>query len=598
MGKLYRLSGSIQPSKLMSFPYQYLKIHGVFLFMALLSLFANKAGAENPLLTPFEKSGNQSTASYEEGISYYKELAVMYPSIEMVNMGLTDAGYPLHLVSWQADRSDKSRLRLLIMNAIHPGEPDGVDASMILLRNIINGTIDPELTDNLSLYIIPYYNIGGTLNRGSFTRINQNGPEEKGFRGNARNYDLNRDFIKMDTRNAWSFADLFHQIDPDLFIDTHTSNGADYQYTITCLETHPDQLGGKLGNFLSEELRPAIFRNMASGPFDICPFVNVYSQPPDKGFSKFLDGPHYSTGYTALFNTIGFMAETHMLKPFEDRVFATYHFLKSVIEESIHRKALIQEFRKEDRAFWMNREKYILSWTPDLSNPDMILFRGYEAEEKMSEITGQPRLYYNRSRPYEKEIPYYARLVEGISVPVPRAYLVPFAWKEVIERLAANQIEIDTVKKDSHLKVESYRILSYDTYDSPYEGHYPHYNTEVSKSESYIMASPGDYIIYTRQKGIRYILETLEPSARDSFFNWNFFDSILMRKEGFSSYVFEDLAPALIENQPWIADSLAFKRRYDQDFAQNGRAQLDYIYSHSLYAENSYMQYPIYRLTE
>jgi hypothetical protein len=31
------------------------------------------------------------------------------------------------------------------------------------------------------------------LNRNSTSRTNQNGPEEYGFRGNARNFDLNRD---------------------------------------------------------------------------------------------------------------------------------------------------------------------------------------------------------------------------------------------------------------------------------------------------------------------------------------------------------------------------------------------------------------------
>ena len=70
------------------------------------------------------------------------------------------------------------------------------------------------------------------LNRNSTTRTNQNGPESYGFRGNARNYDLNRDFIKSDTKNAKTFAQIFHLVQPDVFIDNHVSNGADYQYIL------------------------------------------------------------------------------------------------------------------------------------------------------------------------------------------------------------------------------------------------------------------------------------------------------------------------------------------------------------------------------
>ena len=102
------------------------------------------------------------------------------------------------------------------------------------------------------IVIIPVYNVGGALNRGSYSRANQNGPEAYGFRGNARNLDLNRDFIKCDSRNARSFNRLFNQWKPDVFVDTHTSNGADYQYVMTLISTQKDRLGGALGEFLTQ----------------------------------------------------------------------------------------------------------------------------------------------------------------------------------------------------------------------------------------------------------------------------------------------------------------------------------------------------------
>ena len=94
-----------------------------------------------------------------------------------------------------------------------------------------------------SWVFIPQYNVGGASRRNCCTRANQDGPEGYGFRGNAANLDLNRDFIKMDSRNAEAFVALFRAMDPDVFVDTHTSNGADYPYTMTLITTQEDKAG-------------------------------------------------------------------------------------------------------------------------------------------------------------------------------------------------------------------------------------------------------------------------------------------------------------------------------------------------------------------
>jgi hypothetical protein len=292
--------------------------------------------------TTFETSNGTQTPEYSEVISYYEQLAKAYPEINMQAIGETDSGNPLHIVTLNPDKAfdfseiRKSKRILMVNNGIHPGESDGIDATMMLFRDIVQGKID--MPRNTVLVAIPIYNIGGSLNRNTGTRANQNGPEEYGFRGNARNFDLNRDFIKSDTKNARAFAQIYHLVQPDVFIDNHVSNGADYQYTLTHLFTQHNKLGGELGNYLHTVMHPKLDRKLTEKDWDITPYVNVFNSTPEKGFSQFMDSPRYSTGYTTLFNTLGMMLETHMLKPYKLRVEGTY---EKTLENLIKKKETI-----------------------------------------------------------------------------------------------------------------------------------------------------------------------------------------------------------------------------------------------------------------
>ncbi|HEX6916149.1 MAG TPA: M14 family zinc carboxypeptidase, partial [Chitinophagaceae bacterium] len=256
----------------------------IFLLSFFLSAF-NLLGQD--FQTPFEKSNENETATYFQCIEFYKKLAARYSAVITIRTcGLTDAGYPLHLVIFNSagklNRSQwKEDLRILINNGIHPGEPDGIDASMMLIRDAASGKI--KIPANVVLAVIPVYNIGGALNRNSFSRVNQEGPVSYGFRGNAQNLDLNRDFTKCDSRNAQSFAEIFHFIDPEIFVDNHVSDGADYQHTMTLLTTQHNKLGGPIGNYLHEVFEPAIYSNMEKKNWPLTPYVNFYSADPDKG---------------------------------------------------------------------------------------------------------------------------------------------------------------------------------------------------------------------------------------------------------------------------------------------------------------------------
>lgn len=572
----------------------------IVLVVFIFSCDSDRSEYSKDFTTIFEKSEGTETATYQETILFYLDLADTYKEISIQEIGESDSGKPLHLVTYNSDSEfDFDSMReekriILINNGIHPGESDGIDATMMLFRDLVKEKI--EVPKNTVLVTIPIYNIGGSLNRNSTTRTNQNGPQEYGFRGNARNYDLNRDFIKSDTKNARTFAQIFHLVQPDLFIDNHVSNGADYQYVITHLFTQHNKLGGKLGKFVHETMQPNIEKKMSKKDLDMTPYVNVFNQLPENGFSQYLDLPRYSTGYTALFNTLGLMVETHMLKPYNQRVGATYELMKSLLEFTEEQHETIAELRKDAWKYYKQKESYPLSWKVDTTRYTTLNFKGYEGVFSTSDITGSMRLRYDRTQPFTKEVIYQNYFKPKISVTIPKAYVIPQGWHHLIELLKLNKIETKKLEKDSIMTVESYKIDDYKTRKTPYEGHYQHFNTAVKTEIKQVKLMKGDFIVSTDQPGIRYLLETLEPQAPDSFFNWNFFDTILQRKEYFSPYVWEDKAKLMLAQNPKLKIEFNLKKTYDPAFAKNWYAQLIWLHQNSEHYEKSYLQYPVYRI--
>ncbi len=564
-------------------------------------LFGSIKAQKDKYLTPFEKEEN-TTATYEEAINFYKKLAKEYNQLQVNEIGMTDSGKPLHEVVISLDEDfdpaslkEKGKLVLMVNNAIHPGESCGVDASMMLVRDYLKNKKKRRQLNNVVLVVIPIYNIGGALNRNSTTRTNQNGPDSYGFRGNAKNLDLNRDFIKCDSRNARTFNQLFTKWNPDVFIDNHTSNGADYQYTITLIATEHSKMDPSLATYMNEQLLPRLYKDMAEQEWEMTPYV--YSNgTPDNGIAGFMDSPRYSSGYASLFNCISFIPETHMLKPYKDRVKSTYAFMDVMIDAMDADRLAMQAAREKAVKNTRYKFDFPLSWELDESKTEQVTFKGYEAAYKKSEVTGLDRLYYDKNKPYTKQIPYYNHYKASRTINRPMAYIIPQAYQGIADRLRWNGVEVQILGEDVEMDVQLYRIKDFKTTDYAYEGHYLHSQVEVDtiKKISWPFFE-GDFVVFTNQPSNRYIVETLEPQGVDSYFAWNFFDGILMQKEHFSAYVFEDLAAEYLKNDPDLKAKLEAKKLTDSDFAKNGRAQLDFIYKNTDHYERTHRVYPVAR---
>lgn len=553
-------------------------------------------------LTPFEEDKSRNTtATYQETINFYKELDAKYDQLQFLDCGPTDIGKNLNLVVLSRDKVfDPSEIRrankriLLINNGIHPGEPEGIDASMMLARDLLSKNTLPK---DVVICIIPVYNIDGMLNRGT-SRANQNGPESYGFRGNYQNLDLNRDFIKTDSKNSRSFQEIFNRWQPEVFVDNHTSNGADYQYVMTLIHPQKDKLDPILSEYVSNQMIPDLYDGMKSAGFEMIPYVNSIEETPDAGITGFLETQRYSTGYAALHNSIGFMPETHMLKPFSQRVESTYQFMSNVINIVQRDAKQIGENKREADEKIKRQAIFNLQWTLKKEDFSMLSFKGFEAKYKPSEVSGQSRLFYDRNVPFKKDIKIWDNYVPSVVTSRPVAYILPQAWSRVADLLELNGVEMQQLQSDTEIEVQTYYIEDYKSPAKPFEGHFLHTQVKVRPITHKLKYFAGDYVIYANQNQNRYIVESLEPQGVDSFFAWNFFDSILGQKEHYSAYVFEDEAAEMLNKDEALKLKFEAEKANDKELAKSTQAQLDWLYKNSRFYERTYLRYPIGKLTK
>ncbi len=566
-------------------------------FTVIISVLVYTAQAQ---LTPFELSKDKNyTATYAEVMSYYQKLAKQYPQMKLINYGTTDIGKPLTLVVLSRDKvfdpkliKQQNKRVLLINNGIHPGEPEGIDASMMLSRDLLKKNALPK---DVVICMIAVYNIDGCFNRG-LSRINQNGPRAYGFRGNYRNLDLNRDFIKCDSRNALAFELILNTWNPEVFLDNHTSDGADYQYVMTLIETQKDKQNPILAEYTSKTLSPELYRRMVKSGYEMTPYVESEDKSPDNGIVSFLETPRFATGYTAQHNIISYITETHMLKPFDKRVYATYDFMQNLIDIYERDAKLIGELKHKADEQVSKQQTFALNWELDTEHYDSLTFKGFTAGYKTSEVSGLQRLYYDRSKPYTKTIKYFDNYKVSATADKPVAYVIPQAWGKVIDLYKLNNVAIKRLSHDTTLNLQMYYIGDYKTGQRPYEGHYLHNNVKLNPVAMNVKFYAGDYVVYTNQPLNRYIVETLEPQGVDSFFAWNFFDSVLGEKEYFSDYVFEDVAADMLKNDPELKKKLDEEKQKDPKLAASAQAQLNFVYRNSPYFEKTYLRYPVGRL--
>jgi murein tripeptide amidase MpaA len=577
------------------------------LFLIAMSLISLTTMAQD-WETWYEKSDFLETANYDKTVAYCKQLAEYSSQIHYTKIGISPRNYEIPMLIVDRDGlttpeaiREKGRAILLFEAGIHPGESEGRDAGMILLRELCIEKKNTKLLDNVSLLFIPVFNVDGDHRFTPYSRINQNGPKEMGWRSTATNLNLNRDFMKADAPEMQDWLKMFNYWLPDFFIDSHTTDGADYQYVLTFAVETGGNMDKGLTKWQEEVYLPFVSEKMFNDDMPIFPYVSFRNwHDPRSGLRESVAPPMLSQGYTAIQNRPGLLIETHMLKPYKPRVESTYAMVKYTMEIMNKECNTLCELNKKADDFcssdlFRNEELAVRFYT-STKDSVMVDFLGVEYDIKHSDLTGGDWFVYYPDQPKTFKIPMFNTKLPAEKVKLPRAYLIPPEWIELINRLDLHGIEYERLKEDTWVEVESYKFKNYKWSPTPFEGRMMMQQFEMDTILENRLFVAGSVRVPTNQRTARVIAHILEPKAADSYLSWGFFNTTFERKEYVETYVMEPMARKMIAENPELEQEFKDWLKEHPEYKNNQWLQLFFFYEKTPYWDQQKDKYPIGRV--
>lgn len=581
------------------------KLFSILFFVTLVTGYSQ----DNPWMTYYEKSGFVKTPRYKETMEYCRELVSASNLIQLHPFGESAQGrlLPLLIIDKEGFSSPEKiraagRIILLIQACIHPGESEGKDAGLMLVRDIVLKKKYPGLLDHVSILFIPIFNVDGHERFGPYNRINQNGPEEMGWRVTSTNLNLNRDFLKADAPEMQNWLRMYNKWLPEFFIDIHTTDGADYQYVLTY---YIDTYGGMESN-LTDWSKGVFIKEWTSqlekSGYPVFPYVEFREwHNPQSGLTTGVAPPMLSQGYTTLKNRPGLLIETHMLKPYRQRVTATYESLVIALNILNKEYQILEELVNKADTLTASDEfrtkKFPLSFKTVMTDSTMIDFKGIRYSKINSELTGDAWYKYGTAKE-TMSIPLFDKTEPKDLVQLPEAYIIPVEWRSIIERLRIHGIRMYKIKKDTLLTVSTYRLSNPQWQVFPYEGRHRLTNFNYEEIQVTRLFSAGSVVIAIRQPSARLIAEILEPKGEGSYLSWGFFDAVFEQKEYAERYLMEERARKMLAEDPKLNEEFLAKKQQDPAFAKNSFAILNWFYSKTPYWDSRKDVYPIGRITD
>lgn len=554
-----------------------------------------------------EASGYTRTARYAETLEFAQRLAAHSEILDYQVFGTTPEGRDLVVLVASSDRAFTPQAAratgkeiVLIQAGIHPGEIEGKDAGLALLRDIAVRGEHAELLENAIVLFIPVFNVDGHERFHPYTRINQNGPEESGWRATAQNYNLNRDFLKADSAEMQAWLGLFNAWLPDLFIDTHNTNGADYQYDVTWgLEMYPNAHPGLVA-WQQSALLDTVFPALEARGHLLAPYIMLRdSTDPTQGFSVFHSEPRYSTGYATIQNRPGLLIEMHMLKDYRTRVLGTYDILveclRYISANPGELRAVVERADAETAARHQHGGEYALQL--ELSEQSREFeFLGYEFTRVDSEVSGAPWIQYHPDRPRSFTVPIWDDMRVTVRTTTPAAYVIPAALTQVIARLDQHGIEYQRLPETTTLEVETWRFDTVTWASQPFENHHMIRDFTAEPIQRNMTFAAGSVVVPLAQRTANVIMHLLEPEAPDSLLRWGLLDHIFESKEYAEARVLERMAREMMDNDPAVRAAFEQRLANDEAFAADPRARLYWFYQRTPYFDDRLNIYPIGRL--
>ncbi len=557
--------------------------------------------------TTAEQTDYEKTSTYDEAVAYSRKLAAASPLITYQTYGKSGEGRDMPLLIAASGRAFTPALArrqgkavVLIQAGIHAGEIDGKDAGFALLRDVAITRTRLDLLKDVVIVFLPIYNVDGHENSNPFMRINQNGPEVMGFRANATNLNLNRDYMKADAPETRAWLTLWNKWKPDLFIDCHVTNGADFQYNVTYEYAHFQEISPAIKNWMDEHFDGVVVPAVEKEGNLVSRYMQFRGREVTDGITTFIATPRFATGYTPLRNRAGLLIETHVYKPYKSRVRGTYDVLRHTVEEVGRSKAslfianVMSDTVTVERGKTYDPERqYPLNLAiTDKSTP--FAFKGVEYKMEDSPISGGKRIVYG-TEPLNITIPRFDDARVERSAAPPLYYIVPPQYKDVLDVIEAHGIRFERLRTPMTLEVESYMLTEPKWSPASFENRVPLTVNQTPIKETRTFAA-GYIMIPMAQEAAKVAIHLLEPNGPDSFVYWGFFNSIFETKEYGEAYIVEKLANEMLAKDPALKEEFD-RRLLDPAFNRSPQARLRFFYERSPYYLNQKVGvYPVARI--
>jgi len=545
---------------------------------------------KDPWVTPCETSALRRTPSYAQTMAWIDSLCRATPLASMRSIGTSDEGRTVWMVVVSADGGVSGTL--LAQAGIHSGEIDGKDAGMMLLRDLtVRGTLRP-LLDQANLLFIPILNVDGHERSGPYNRINQRGPVEMGWRTNARNLNLNRDYAKADTPGIRAILSVLAEYDVDLYVDLHVTDGIDYQYDITWGGNGPAAQSVAIEKWFRDVLNPALTTDLKQQGHIPGPLMfAIEDRDPARGLAYWTAGPRFSTGYGDARHLPTILLENHSLKPYDQRVLGTRVFLESMLRTLGREARTLRRAVEQDRT--RHPEQVVLETSIGEGPHPQIDFLGVHSDPVRSAVSGDVVRRYNGT-PENRSIPYLQKTTVQDQVVRAGAYWIPAAWGEVIERLRWHGVLMEVIPAERTVEVECYRLQHPTLEATPFEGRV-RVSCEVTTERHPMRFPAGSVRIPTDQPLGTLVALLLEPRSPDSFFQWGFFHAVLQRTEYAEAYVTDPLAERWMAQDPDLEKEFEAKLVDDAAFAADPQARRDWFYARTPWFDARWNLYPVAR---
>lgn len=559
--------------------------------------------------TYYEASDHRKTPGYEASVEFLNRLDLASSIATVRSIGTSPQGRDIPMMIIDRDGLTdqkairaKGRLIVLIQACIHPGEPDGKDAMFVLLRDMLINNTNRNLLENTSILFIPIFNTDGHERFGPYNRINQNGPEEMGWRTNALNLNLNRDFLKADSPEMQQWLKMYNAWLPDFFIDTHTTDGADYQYALTYGIEASGTMDSGLTRWLNNIYEPRVSSKMKESGYPIFPYVQFRKwHDPRSGLRNGAATPMFSQGYAAYHNRPGLLIETHMLKDYKTRVEATekmiLHTLAIVNHQAATLKTLINMADISTSAQGFRSQKYPVLWKTSETDSTMIPFEGFEYDVIKSDLTRGDWFIYDNKSPVSMKLPYFNKISPAVEVKLPEAYIIPAEWADIASRLRLHDVRVNRLTEPIEIKITTYKFRDFSFKPAPVEGR-TMVNTSYDEIDETRLFPKGSFVVPMDQRTAKIIAAALEPASQGSFLEWGFFNQIFEQKEYSESYVMETMARKMLAENPDLKKELEQKMQTEEGFRQSPQRILNWFYSKTPYWDQRLAIYPIGKIYE